>query len=325
MKLENSSTGAVNQITNQSDNNNNNNNNNNNISNQNKLLSNLIQIQQQQQLEFILKELINQQQVQLRLPNLPILPISNQSIDFINSFILNNNNNNDTNVRQSSIEDSAFPLARIEIDYNLSDRIKSTANSAVFLVNKKKITIGRKLNNLNQISKDSNNNRLADILIENSTLVSRQHFSIELKTSKHKFNPTNSPNNDFIYDDDDDNDHDDDDNNQEMFYYWKLNSTSKNGLFINTRYIQTGKNIRLLNKKYTFRFPNTNIRIYFESMFEDCFNSNNNPVTAAPVLLTKIPSKPQPIQSNKIAQILLQKQLEQQQQETNSSALNVRA
>jgi hypothetical protein len=49
---------------------------------------------------------------------------------------------------------------------------------------------------------------------------------------------------------------------------------SKNGIFVNTRYIETGKLIKLLcSKKYTFRFPNTNIRIYFESSSQDKLES----------------------------------------------------
>ena len=66
-------------------------------------------------------------------------------------------------------------------------------------VNKKKIIIGRKLNDSSSSSlsnktnkSDLNNNNIntnnsngnVDIFIENSTLVSRQHFAIELKNLK---------------------------------------------------------------------------------------------------------------------------------------------
>jgi hypothetical protein len=45
---------------------------------------------------------------------------------------------------------------------------------------------------------------------------------------------------------------------------------SKNGLFVNQRYIEKDKLINLFlsksRKEHMFRFPNTNIRIYFEPL-----------------------------------------------------------
>ena len=160
----------------------------------------LKQIEHQKHFEFILKELIQQNQI-----NKTQMP-----------------------------SDPTHPLAFISIDYN------NTSN--IYFINKKKFIIGRRIDKLMESSleqqpifvNESDDNELADILIDNCTLVSRQHISFELKqTTKQS--------------------------------YWQFNSMSKNGIFLNNHYIEKGKYIKLfLNKKYTMRFPNTTIRVHFE-------------------------------------------------------------
>ena len=73
-----------------------------------------------------------------------------------------------------------------------------------------------------------------DLNIEKSNFVSRIHFIIELNSLMKKF---------FIY------------------------CVSKNGIFINNRYVQRGVPT-VLDNKCTLRFPNTSIKVQFESFME---------------------------------------------------------
>jgi len=202
----------------------------------------LNQFEQQQQVELIVKQLIAAQS--------------------------DNNNNNSQSL--PTIVNNRLPFGFLTINYN-----NSASSSPVYFINKKKFIIGRSVTNKNGQDNDvdddndenkqlfepiifindeennnNNNNEInqADILIENSTLVSRQHVSFELK-STHKQT------------------------------YWQLYSMSKNGIFLNSHYIEKGKYIKLfMNKKYTMRFPNTNIRVYFETncnKFNSYFNSGS--------------------------------------------------
>ncbi|CAF0830352.1 unnamed protein product [Brachionus calyciflorus] len=301
------------------------------------LLNNLIQLQHQQQYEYIINELINQQQLQLKLQLDQQLQQQQQNlqpidVSMINNFILRNNLNNQAQIQpvsspiSSTCSESSYPFARLEIDYSTD----SPQKNFVYFINKKKISIGRKLN-ANQISESV---QLADILIENSTLVSRQHFTLELKSCKENFNYLdNNKSLDFSFVDSEKSDSESVDDNsildKSKYYYWKLLCTSKNGLFINTRHIQTGKYVRLLNKKNTFRFPNTNIKIYFESMLDTMTNCTPSPtltsmssnsleietekINESQETIKKENNKPQVQSNNKIAQILMQKKLEQQQ------------
>ena len=199
----------------------------------------LNQFEQQQQVELIVKQLIAAQ-----------------------------SNNNSHSL--PTIANNRLPFAFLTINYN-----NSASSSPVYFINKKKFIIGRSVTNkngqdnddeddgddndenkqlfepiifINDEENNSNEINQADILIENSTLVSRQHVSFELK-STHKQT------------------------------YWQLYSMSKNGIFLNSHYIEKGKYIKLfMNKKYTMRFPNTNIRVYFETncnKFNSYFNSGN--------------------------------------------------
>lgn len=74
-----------------------------------------------------------------------------------------------------------------------------------------------------------------DLNIEKSSFVSRIHFIIEFNSLLKKF---------YIY------------------------CVSKNGIFINNRFLQRGIPTQLDNLKCTLRFPNTSIKIYFESLVE---------------------------------------------------------
>ena len=130
--------------------------------------------------------------------------------------------------------------------------------SSTYLIRKNKFTIGRRIktndqsniqpSNVNStqiITEETSDDQKSDpidIFIENSTLVSRQHLSFQLKTNNSKNNLNDRLN------------------------FWQMQSISKNGIFLNNHYIEKGKSIKLfLNKRYTMRFPNTNIKIYFES------------------------------------------------------------
>lgn len=279
------------------------------------LFNNFVHLQQQKQYEYLMNEFINQQQIQLKLQleqQIQNLIPNTIDLSMLNNIFLSNpmvNGEQNSSSAQCSSE-SSYPYARIEIDYSNELGEKNF----VYFLNKKVISFGRKLNP-NLINSD--NVKLADILIENSTLVSRHHFSVELKSSSKSISP--SSNLDFCYMDSEDSENSDnhDQIDKNKHYYWKLLCTSKNGLFINTRYIQTGKHVQLLNKKYTFRFPNTNIKIYFESLVETaqtCYTSPaHNAVSLEEVERPALAeSKREPKSNNKIAQILMQKQIEQQ-------------
>jgi len=155
-----------------------------------------------------------------------------------------------------------MPLACVTVDIG---------SPRIYFINKKKFIVGRNLNKyitehdqqqpppmfINENARQSVSEELmADILIENCTLISRQHISFELK----QLNTVNS--------------------NSKQAGYWQFYSMSKNGIFINNHYIEKGKYIKLfLSKKYTMRFPNTNIRIHFEpdcSKLSNYFTNNNN-------------------------------------------------
>lgn len=291
------------------------------------LFNNFVHLQQQKQYEYLMNEFINQQQLQLKFQlEQQIQNLIPNSIDLsmLNNIFLSNSmpNNSQHNSSAQSSSESSYPFARIEIDYSND----SAEKNFVCFLNKKKITIGRKLN---PSLINSDNIKLADILIENSTLVSRHHFSVELKSSSKSISANS--NSDFCYIDSEDSENSDNDTQQidtNKHYYWKLLCTSKNGLFINTRYIQTGKHVQLFNKKYTFRFPNTNIKVYFESLIDTV-----NACTPSPTLTTvsseetERPAISEPKKesksNNKIAQILMQKQMEQQQNtETKKEEVN---
>ncbi len=90
-----------------------------------------------------------------------------------------------------------------------------------------------------------------DIFVENSSLVSRQHLILQLKNTDAPKNHKSllSSNGE-----------------SKLTAFWQLQSISKNGIFLNNHYIAKGKSIKLfINKRYTMRFPNTNIKVYFES------------------------------------------------------------
>jgi hypothetical protein len=293
-----------------------------NHSNNAKILNDLIQIQQQQQLEIIIKELIHQQQLQIiqhqNYQHLSSNNAANSSANFNPCYLLLNHQNqfqqqqnfrqnqqlmpiifnsntnfnepeNEKSETMASVALTSLPnfsdsdqLACICVDYGSSNSNSSsttniatskdvltenvTQKSQIFSLTKPKVIIGRKVNgNITENTNASNASPIADICIENSTLVSRQHFSLELKSTLNIVTKNT---------------------NQESsatLIYWQLYCMSKNGLFVNTRYIETGKLIKLLlNKKYTFRFPNTNIRIHFESppyeklILTSLFNKSNN-------------------------------------------------
>jgi hypothetical protein len=293
-----------------------------NHSNNAKILNDLIQIQQQQQLEIIIKELIHQQQLQMiqhqNYQHLSANNAANSSANFNPCYLLlnhqsqfqqqqnfrqnqqlmpiifNSNTNfnepgNEKSEQMASVALTSLPnfsdsdqLACLCVDYGNSNSNNSGATnmatnkdvltenvsqkSQIFSLTKPKVIIGRKVNgNITENTNASNASPIADICIENSTLVSRQHFSLELKSTLNIVTKNT---------------------NQESsatLIYWQLYCMSKNGLFVNTRYIETGKLIKLLlNKKYTFRFPNTNIRIQFESppyeklILTSLFNKSNN-------------------------------------------------
>ena len=282
-----------------------------------KLLNDLIQIQQQQQFEIIIKELIHQQQLQLMQHQNYQQISNNNTVNSSGNFnpcylLLNHQNqfqqpqnfrqnqqfmpiifNSNTSFNDSdhekfemvlppTVAPSPSPkftdsdqLACMCIDYGSNNSANNSINkdvleeisqkTQVFNVKKPKVIIGRKVNNNITENNNSNASSVADICIENSTLVSRQHFSLELKSSLNIVTKNTSQ------------------ESSSALIYWQLYCMSKNGLFVNTRYIETGKLIKLLlNKKYTFRFPNTNIRIHFESppyeklILTTFFNKNNN-------------------------------------------------
>ena len=237
----------------------------------------LIQIEPQQQYEHILKQLLQQQQQHLNLSGtnedplrflsnlfplfqlnigqqsspLLLLPLPNSECSEVPSSI-----NNQPNTIKST--DS---LAQIKIEYNSvkhksNDTNDPANNKRVYLINKKKIIIGRKqkLAPADSVSTEEpivideanliDEANPADIYIDNSSLVSRQHLSLQLKSCT-------GSSSEIV-------------ENKDTF--WQMHSISKNGIFLNNHYIEKGKSIKLfLNKKYTMRFPNTNIKIYFET------------------------------------------------------------
>jgi hypothetical protein len=135
----------------------------------------------------------------------------------------------------SSLKENLYAKLRIVNESALSNFKKQIS----FNINKKQVLIGRKQNeNSNSLNEDTKRNE-ADILIENCTLISRNHFSLELIKNSETC-------------------------------YWQLNCMSKNGLFVNQRYIEKDKLVNLFlsksRKEHVFRFPNTNIRIYFEPL-----------------------------------------------------------
>ncbi|RNA37686.1 forkhead box K2-like [Brachionus plicatilis] len=282
------------------------------------LFNNFVHLQQQKHYEYLMNEFINQQQMQLKLQleqQIQNLIPNTADLSMLSNILLSSsmaNSGHTGHASAPSSSESSCPYARVQVDYSHQSAVEQ--NFVCFL-NKKKITIGRKLN-ASLVNTD--NMKLADVLIENSTLVSRHHFSVELKASS-KSAPTSSSS-DFCYMDSEDSENSDADDqiDKSKHYYWKLLCTSKNGLFINTRYIQTGKHVQLLNKKYTFRFPNTNIKVYFESLVDTVHGCTPSPTLTtvsseeADRAAAQAEPKKEPKSNNKIAQILMQKQMEQQ-------------
>jgi len=168
---------------------------------------------------------------------------------------------------------------------------------SVYLINKKRIIIGRRdkadpsnatttplsmpdvektINETTPASSDSQirttfDTSPVDIFVDNSSLVSRQHLALQLKNAMHTSNNESSSNNEH-----------------KRPAFWQLQSISKNGIFLNNHYIAKGKSIKLfINKRYTMRFPNTNIKVYFESsdaLLTKCYQQTDksHPTTNGP-------------------------------------------
>ena len=276
---------------------------------QNKFLNGLIQMQQQQHFEDFIKELIKQQQ-QLSHTNFmtpiafnfnplsALLPAAIPTILQLKTGLIPDMNNVapvllqpiPTNITplmpsaNANLISNGLTMARVIIEYNLNTSKIKTANKketspsliesrsdsceqldpqsnlkcVTYLIKKRKIVFGRRVitDAEPEYGKEivihdglETNGEQADIFIENSTLVSRQHFSIEL---------------------------DKDDNSS----FWLLTSISKNGIFLNSHYLEKGKSIRLTHnndaKKQKLRFPNTNIKILFESLIDVIDNQTEN-------------------------------------------------
>jgi hypothetical protein len=194
-------------------------------------------------------------------------------------------NSSAKNQNQGATEAARPQYARIEIDYsNVKNLPEGTPRCTAYTVNTARITFGRRINNgvnsrLSEQQRSTNDN--TEIFIENSTLISRKHFTLELDemdaayfeaNCKAKLDKTGS---DFECIEEESESTSEQSvaksahsSSGGRIKYWKLYCVSKNGIFINARYIQTGKYVRLFGKSFTFRFPNTNIRIAFESVAE---------------------------------------------------------
>ena len=229
-----------------------------------------------QQYEHILRQLLQQQHLNLSGTNDPLRILSSlfplfqlntgqQSSPLVLVPFNTECNELSTSINnQSNTTRPTDSLAHIKIEYNSvkhkpvnSCETNDSAGKRVYLINKKKIIIGRKqklvpadsastgepivIDEANLIDEANP----ADIYIDNSSLVSRQHLSLQLKSCTGLSSSDDAQNKDT---------------------FWQMQSISKNGIFLNNHYIEKGKSIKLfLNKKYTMRFPNTNIKIYFET------------------------------------------------------------
>ena len=297
------------------------------------LLNDLIQLQQRQQFDILIRELIQQHQL-LTFQQQQQQPSTTLHMPLI-SFNGNNNTSSPlqlqplvaSNLLQHShiassaaIEQPTPLLARVEVDCsnvsNSSNLSKPAAgenqnqknisvtdvSKTVYTIHKNKITFGRRINNSNNNNNSSNSNQQSEsepnnlnIFVEHSTLISRKHFTLELEEIDADFlaqynspksakttndqRPTANSNNaaanvdfDLVEEEASDgcsNNASGASRTNRMIKYWKLHCASKNGIFVNARYIQTNKWVKLLGKSYTFRFPNTNIRIGFESCLLD--------------------------------------------------------
>ena len=116
------------------------------------------------------------------------------------------------------------------------------------------------------------------------------------------------------------------------YIYWRFKCVSKNGMFVNSRYVVAPKSILFAavevgndsdNKQMTFRFPNTAIKIHFHSnMTQVCSeyrqekerhqhqHQQQQQQQKQPIVATTVVPKT-PNNTNKSAQILLKKQIEQ--------------
>lgn len=117
------------------------------------------------------------------------------------------------------------------------------------------------------------------------------------------------------------------------YIYWRFKCVSKNGMFVNSRYVVAPKSILFAavevgndsdDKPMTFRFPNTAIKIHFHSnMTQVCseyrqekernqhqMQQQQQQQQKQPIVATTVVPKT-PNNTNKIAQILLKKQIEQ--------------
>lgn len=267
---------------------------------------NQIQTQHKMHLDQLVQNMLQKQNVQnffSQLNNAQLQGHDQQTVvdlplELFNFSLSNYTNNNEKKeVTSLEINDNDNFLARLKIDFNFSTKkyliikslnlfsillicnilIRTDQNnstpvpekySSTYLIRKNKFTIGRRIKineqsnspspNINttqiitecqDLSPDQNSEP-TDIFIENSTLVSRQHLSFQLKTNSSKAN--------------------------DRLNFWQMQSISKNGIFLNNHYIEKGKSIKLfLNKRYTMRFPNTNIKIYFESNDVPVVDQNN--------------------------------------------------
>jgi hypothetical protein len=189
-------------------------------------------------------------------------------------------------------------LARIDIDYtNVKNLAETSAKSASFDVSSRRVTFGRRINTNNNTARQHDSTAKTvnhhqdginlDIFVENSTLVSRKHFTVELDDMDRGFFEAHckaklDKAGDFIEEEIDDAKAVSGPSWSRRVKYWKLYCVSKNGIFINARYIQPGKFVRLFGKTYTFRFPNTNIRVAFEShvaeAVDDASGKDNNEI-----------------------------------------------
>lgn len=262
---------------------------------QNLLVAELIQSQQRQQIELFLRELVAQHQIlklQQELNNKTLSPhLSSppQQIPIVGSLspsVLNSmpSGNEQTMENELTSRNVTPDLANLEIWYSnaspknnskqpvcSTEAIKANQTSlkASYTVNKPKMAFGRRVANISKVTgkeelSESGEDDTLEIFIENSTLVSRRHFLIECV--------------DEIIAKSDCEDEADLTEDVELLKrhmdsarsvkYWKLSCVSKNGVFVNSRYIQAGKWVRLLGKSYTFRFPNTSIRVLFESLLD---------------------------------------------------------
>jgi hypothetical protein len=354
-----------------------------------KWLSNLLQIQQQQQFEIILRELINQHQIQQQQQQQQIQQalINSKQDENIASNVVPVETLKSTTEEDDAGGGAASEcgLAIAQVEYSDDKSEPQTPPILRFKINKPKIVIGRRLNNNNNIGNNTNSgvnltladeNKLIDIQIEKSTLVSRQHFELQLVFTRKKPNTTTTttttasanPSSILFLDDQQqselslnsvsslsqlnelfvDQEEEEEEGNKpsSWLFYWKFTCTSKNGLFIENRYVKMGKHFLLFvndqtSKQIVFKFPNTGIRMRFESRLDEylealrrrCWLDKQKSLQQeqqqkvsspeATNVNQKQPQQPPPplvVHSksnnmNKIAQILLQKKLEQQQQQ----------